>query len=171
MSAVIPRGVLEHDAVSVDVLERPPVVVPIRIPRRHLAKARRDEPCTATLPVVALRDVERQKVIASGCLPNTMSKPSGFSYGWVVVGAGAMMTCIGFGAMLSLAVFLQPISDAMGWSRSGVSAAATIDFLCMNALVSLGYSEREAAAAVKQLPDGVAVADGIKQALKLLAKA
>ena len=60
-----------------------------------------------------------------------MSKSSGFSYGWVVVGAGAMMTCVGFGAMLSLAVFLQPISEAMGWSRSGVSAAATIDFLCM----------------------------------------
>lgn len=60
-----------------------------------------------------------------------MSKASGFSYGWVVVGAGALMTCVGFGAMLSLAVFLQPISEAMGWSRSGVSAAATIDFLCM----------------------------------------
>ena len=60
-----------------------------------------------------------------------MSKPSGFSYGWVVVGAGAMMTCVGFGAMLSLAVFLQPISETMGWSRSGVSAAVTIDFLCM----------------------------------------
>ena len=58
-----------------------------------------------------------------------MSKSSGFSYGWVVVGAGAMMTCVGFGSMLSLAVFLQPISEAMGWSRSGVSAAATIDFL------------------------------------------
>ena len=57
-----------------------------------------------------------------------MSKPSGFSYGWVVVGAGALMTCVGFGSMLSLAVFLQPISEAMGWSRSGVSAAATIDF-------------------------------------------
>jgi MFS family permease len=42
-----------------------------------------------------------------------------------------MMTCVGLGAMLSLAVFLQPISTAMGWSRSGVSAAATIDFLCM----------------------------------------
>ena len=54
-----------------------------------------------------------------------------FSYGWVVVGAGALMTCVGFGAMLSLAVFLQPISEAMGWSRSGVSAAATIDFLAM----------------------------------------
>ena len=33
--------------------------------------------------------------------------------------------------MLSLAVFLQPISQDMGWSRSGVSAAATIDFLAM----------------------------------------
>src|SRR5258705_3615810 len=60
-----------------------------------------------------------------------MSKSSGFSYGWIVVGAGALMTCVGFGAMLSLAVFLQPISEAMGWSRSGVSAAATIDFLAM----------------------------------------
>src|SRR6186997_1714351 len=60
-----------------------------------------------------------------------MSKSSGISYGWVVVGAGAMMTCVGFGSMLSLAVFLQPISEAMGWSRAGVSAAATLDFLCM----------------------------------------
>ncbi len=60
-----------------------------------------------------------------------MGKSSGYSYGWVVVAVGALMTCVGFGAMLSLAVFLQPISDAMGWSRSGVSAAATIDFLAM----------------------------------------
>jgi MFS family permease len=60
-----------------------------------------------------------------------MSKPRGFEYGWVVVGAGALMTCVGFGSMLSLAVFLQPISESMGWSRAGVSAAATIDFLCM----------------------------------------
>src|SRR4249920_1392869 len=59
-----------------------------------------------------------------------MSKP-GFNYGWIVVGAGALMTCVGMGAMLSLAVFLQPISEAMGWSRAGVSAAATLDFLCM----------------------------------------
>ena len=41
----------------------------------------------------------------------------------------------------------------------------------LNALLALGYSDREAVSAVKQLPDGVAVADGIKQALKLLAKA
>jgi MFS family permease len=60
-----------------------------------------------------------------------MTTSSRFDYGWVVVGAGALMTCVGFGSMLSLAVFLQPISEAMGWSRAGVSAAATLDFLCM----------------------------------------
>jgi MFS family permease len=60
-----------------------------------------------------------------------MSKASSFNYGWVVVGAGALMTCVGFGTMLSLAVFLQPISQAMGWSVAGISAAATLDFLFM----------------------------------------
>lgn len=40
----------------------------------------------------------------------------------------------------------------------------------MHALVALGYSEREAASAVRGLPEGVDVADGIRQALKLLAK-
>ena len=60
-----------------------------------------------------------------------MRESSGFSYGWVVVAVGALMTCVAFGSMLSLAVFLQPISEAMGWSRSGVSAAITIDFLAM----------------------------------------
>src|SRR5258708_2482319 len=60
-----------------------------------------------------------------------MSKALGFSYGWIVVGAGALMTCVGMGAMLSLAVFLLPISEATGWSRGGISAAATLDFICM----------------------------------------
>jgi len=41
----------------------------------------------------------------------------------------------------------------------------------LNALVALGYSGKEAVAAVKKLPDGLAVGDGIRQALKLLAKA
>ena len=40
----------------------------------------------------------------------------------------------------------------------------------MNALLSLGYNDKEAAWAVKQLPEGLAVADGIKQALRLLSK-
>ncbi|HSC23931.1 MAG TPA: Holliday junction branch migration protein RuvA [Casimicrobiaceae bacterium] len=40
----------------------------------------------------------------------------------------------------------------------------------MHALLALGYNEKEASSAIRELPDGVAVADGIKQSLKLLAK-
>ena len=41
----------------------------------------------------------------------------------------------------------------------------------LHALLALGYSDKEATSAIKQLPEGLAVADGIRQALKLLAKA
>ena len=40
----------------------------------------------------------------------------------------------------------------------------------LNALLGLGYSEKEALAAVKGLPTGLAVAEGIRAALKALAK-
>jgi Holliday junction DNA helicase RuvA len=40
----------------------------------------------------------------------------------------------------------------------------------LNALIGLGYSEKEALAAVKGLPPGIAVTDGIRAALKALAK-
>ncbi len=40
----------------------------------------------------------------------------------------------------------------------------------LNALLALGYNDREAAAAVKQLPPDVSTTDGIRQALKLLSK-
>ncbi|QQS12329.1 MAG: MFS transporter [Rhodospirillales bacterium] len=55
----------------------------------------------------------------------------GSSYGRVVVAAGMLMTCVSMGAMFSLAVFLEPIGAATGWSRAGISTAATIDFLAM----------------------------------------
>lgn len=41
----------------------------------------------------------------------------------------------------------------------------------LQALLALGYNEREANAAVKVLPEGVSVTDGIKQALKRFSKA
>ncbi len=41
----------------------------------------------------------------------------------------------------------------------------------LNALLALGYNEREAGWAIGQLSDGLPVADGIRQALKLLSKA
>ena len=40
-----------------------------------------------------------------------------------------------------------------------------------NALLALGYNDREAGWALKQLPAGLNVADGIRQALRLLSKA
>jgi len=49
------------------------------------------------------------------------------------------------------------------------ASAATSDIL--NALLALGYNEREASGAMKHLPDGASVSDGIRQALKLLSKA
>ena len=52
-------------------------------------------------------------------------------YRWVIVAVGALMTCVGMGSMFSLAVFLQPISAATGWTRAGVASAMTLDFLTM----------------------------------------
>lgn len=45
-----------------------------------------------------------------------------------------------------------------------------IDKDILNALLSLGYNAREANMAVKQLPEAVAVSDGIMQALQYLSK-
>ena len=53
------------------------------------------------------------------------------SYGWVIVAAGALMTCVALGAMFSLAVFLEPLATATGWSRAGISSAMTLNFLVM----------------------------------------
>jgi MFS family permease len=52
-------------------------------------------------------------------------------YGWVVVAAGAFITCVAMGAAFSLPVFLAPITEATGWSRTGVSGAMTLVFLSM----------------------------------------
>ena len=54
------------------------------------------------------------------------------------------------------------VSPAAG----GASAGSDI----VNALLALGYNDKEAAWAVKQLPAGAGVNDGIRQALKLLSK-
>lgn len=58
------------------------------------------------------------------------------------------------------------ISGSM--SAQPAPKAATDDIL--NALVALGYHEREANATLKQLPEGISVSEGIRQALKFLAK-
>jgi len=52
-------------------------------------------------------------------------------YGWVVVGASAVIVCIGMGAMFSLGVFLKPMADGMGWSRGAISTVALLNWIAM----------------------------------------
>ncbi len=56
---------------------------------------------------------------------------------------------------------------------TGASLPAAVDDAkqdISNALLALGYNEKEAAAALKQLPADVGTSDGIRQALKVLSK-
>src|SRR5262245_51344480 len=59
-------------------------------------------------------------------------------YGWVIVGLGALITCVAMGAMFSLAVFLQPMTEDTGWSRAAISGAMTLNFLAMG-LAGFGW--------------------------------
>jgi Holliday junction DNA helicase RuvA len=69
---------------------------------------------------------------------------------------------------------LLELKDKLGVELTasvGVNRAPPASSDILNALLALGYSDKEAVAAVKKLPEGLAVGDGIRQALKLLAKA
>lgn len=52
-------------------------------------------------------------------------------YGWVIVAAGAVITCVAMGAMFALPVYLQPIAEETGWTRAGISGAMTLGFVVM----------------------------------------
>ena len=52
-------------------------------------------------------------------------------YGWVIVAAGAVITCVAMGAMFALPVYLQPMAEDTGWTRAGISTAMTIGFIVM----------------------------------------
>ena len=59
-------------------------------------------------------------------------------YRWVIVAAGGVIGCVAIGCMFSLPVFIVPINEATGWSRTGISGAMTIAFIAM-ALGSMGW--------------------------------
>lgn len=67
--------------------------------------------------------------------------------------------------LLELKGKLAPVLAAPGWSATSDNQADILQ-----ALVALGYSEKEAQASLKQLPADVSVSDGIKLALKSLAR-
>jgi Holliday junction DNA helicase RuvA len=70
--------------------------------------------------------------------------------------------------LLELKGRLAPAIDGRG-APAAAGGDAGVDI--QRALMALGYSEREAALAVKQVPAGTGVSDGIRLALKSLAKA
>jgi Holliday junction DNA helicase RuvA len=59
-------------------------------------------------------------------------------------------------------------TDALAGVAVNREKPAASDIL--NALLGLGYSDKEAQLAVKHLPEGLSVSDGIRQALKSLAR-
>jgi Holliday junction DNA helicase RuvA len=61
------------------------------------------------------------------------------------------------------------LGAALDGAAASAPAAGGADIV--RALMALGYSEREAGAAARQLPPGTGVSDGIRQALKSLARA
>ncbi len=65
-----------------------------------------------------------------------------------------------------LAKALPAVAGSVATSLPGGDRADII-----NALLALGYNEKEALGAAKALPDGIGVSDGIRQALKGLSKA
>ena len=87
--------------------------------------------------------------------------------------AGRLVKIPGIGKKTAERLLLE-LRDRLPRAMSTESAAslaapsATDDIL--NALMALGYSEKEVLPALKSLPEGVAVSEGIRQALKLLSK-
>ena len=69
--------------------------------------------------------------------------------------------------LLELKGKLAPVAEA-AQGGGGVLFSSSDDIL--RALVALGYSEKESAAAVGRLPEDISVKDGIRQALKGLGK-
>lgn len=93
--------------------------------------------------------------------------------------SGRLVKIPGIGKKTAERLLLE-LRDKLGKALpqlSGVRLAAPTDSApdarsdILNALLALGYNEREALGAMKGLAEDVGVSDGIRQALKLLSKA
>jgi Holliday junction DNA helicase RuvA len=124
------------------------------------------------------RKVFRQLLKISGVGARTaLAVLSGLSIGELIEAvsaqeAGRLVKIPGIGRKTAERLLLE-LKDKLGAELAPGAAAqrarpAASDIL--NALASLGYSDKEAQAAVKLLPEGLSVSDGIRQALKSLAK-
>jgi Holliday junction DNA helicase RuvA len=85
--------------------------------------------------------------------------------------AGRLVKVPGIGKKTAERLLLElkgKLGPDMGSPGASVASDAQADIV--QALMALGYNEKEAAAALKALPPDVGVSDGIKQALKALSK-
>jgi Holliday junction DNA helicase RuvA len=90
--------------------------------------------------------------------------------------SGRLVKVPGIGKKTAERLLLE-LRDKLGQVSSGITSAdptaarpSTIQSDILNALLALGYNDREANWAVKQLPADAGVSDGIRQALRLLSK-
>ncbi|MGA0610435.1 Holliday junction branch migration protein RuvA [Caldimonas sp. KR1-144] len=125
------------------------------------------------------RDTFRQLIKISGVGPRTaLSILSGLSVAELSQAvtaqeAGRLVKVPGIGKKTAERLLLElkgKLGVDLGPVAAGGGPASDAQADILQALVALGYSDREAQAAVKSLPADVAVADGIKQALKALAR-
>lgn len=87
--------------------------------------------------------------------------------------AGLLTRVPGIGKKTAERLVLELKGKLTGSAFAGAAAAAPATAAqadIVSALVALGYSEREANAAVKRLPEGTGVSEGIRLALKSLAR-
>lgn len=85
--------------------------------------------------------------------------------------AGRLIKVPGIGKKTAERLLLE-LKGKLGADIGAVGGAARDDAQSdvLNALLALGYSDKEALAAIKNLPAGSSVSDGIKFALKALSK-
>ena len=94
------------------------------------------------------------------------------SHAITVQEAGRLTKIPGIGKKTAERLLLElkgKLGADLGAAGGAIHSDATSDIL--NALLALGYSDKEAMLAMKQVPAGTGVSDGIKLALKALSKA
>ena len=124
------------------------------------------------------REAFRQLIKISGVGPRTaLSVLSGMSVGDIAQAvtaqdAGRLVKVPGIGKKTAERLLLELKGKFGADLGLGVAGGATSDAQTdiLQALVALGYSDKEAAASLKALPKDVGVSEGIKLALKALAK-
>lgn len=87
--------------------------------------------------------------------------------------AGRLTRIPGIGRKTAERLLLElkgKLADALPTGPGALPATTGVQADALNALIALGYSDREAAPVVKQLPEGLALEEAIRQALKLLAR-